>query len=79
MDEVNHVKMVASFVLFCCDGLFGLSLCLHNGYECSINVLIGEKIGKILFCRRLECFIALKVSGVHYSLQCSVCPDSFSL
>ena len=63
MDEVNHVKMVVSFVLFCCAGLFGLFLCLHNGYECSINVLIGEKIAKILFCRHLECFIALRYRG----------------
>ena len=44
MDEVNHVKMVVSFVLFCCVGLF---LCLHDGYECGINVLIGEKISKL--------------------------------
>ena len=43
MDEVNHVKMVVSFVIFCGAGLF---LCLHDGYECSINVLIGEKITK---------------------------------
>ena len=60
MDEVNHVKIVVSFVLFCCTELF---LCLHNGYECSINVLIGEKIAKILFCRCLECFIALRYPG----------------
>ena len=63
MDEVNHVKMVVPFVLFCCAGLFGLFLCLHNGYECSINVLIGEKIAKILFFRCLECFIALRYRG----------------
>ena len=44
MDEVNHVKMVVSFVLFCCAGLF---VCLHDDYECSINVLIGEKISKV--------------------------------
>ena len=30
-------------VLFCCAGLF---LCLHDGYECNINVLIGEKTTK---------------------------------
>ena len=46
MDEVNHVKLVVSFVLFCCAGLF---LCLHDGYEYSINVLIGERTTKILF------------------------------
>ena len=48
MDEVNHVKMVVPVVLFCCAGLFP---CLLDGYECSINVLIGERITKILFCR----------------------------
>ena len=46
MDEVNHVKLVVSFVLFCCAGLF---LCLHDGYEYNINVLIGERTTKILF------------------------------
>ena len=72
MDEVNHMKMVVSFVLFCCAGLFGLFLCLHNGYECSINVLIGEKIAKILFCRRLECFIALRYRGyITYGIRAS--------
>ena len=60
MDEVNHVKMVVSFVLFCCAGLF---LCLHDGYECSINVLICERIAKILFCKLLECFLALRYQG----------------
>ena len=54
MDEVNHVKMVVSFALFCCAGLF---LCLHDGYECNINALIGEKITKNLFCRLLEFLI----------------------
>ena len=63
MDEVNHVKMVVSFVLFCCAGLFGLFLYLHNGYERSINVLIGEKIAKKFFFRCLECFIALRYRG----------------
>ena len=53
MDEVNHVKMVVSFVLFCCAGLF---LCLHDGYECTINALTGENITKLLFlfCRLLN-------------------------
>ena len=51
MDEVNHGKMVVSFTIFCGAGLF---ICLHDGYECSINVLIGERITKILFCRLLE-------------------------
>ena len=60
MDEVNHVKMVVSFALFCCAGLF---LCLHDGYECNINALIVEKITKNLFCRLLECFIALRYQG----------------
>ena len=60
MDEVNHVKMVVSFVIFCGAGLF---LCLHDGYECSKNVLIRERITKILFCRLLECFIALRYQG----------------
>ena len=46
MDEVNHVKMVVSFVLFCCAGLF---LCLHDGYECSINVLIGKRFSKSFY------------------------------
>ena len=46
MDEVNHMKMVVPVVLFCCAGLF---LCLHDGYECNINVLIGEKITEFLF------------------------------
>ena len=44
MDEVNHVNMVVSFMLYCCAGLF---LCLHYGYACSTNVLIGERITKI--------------------------------
>ena len=38
-------------VLFCCVGLF---LCLHDGYECSINVLIGENTTKILFADSLN-------------------------
>ena len=47
MDEVNHVKMAVSFVLFLmCWFLF---LGLHDGYERSLNVLNGEKITKILF------------------------------
>ena len=50
MDEVNHVKMVVSFVLFCWDGLF---LCLNDGYECSINVLIGENISKVFYFANL--------------------------
>ena len=60
MDEVNHVKMVVSFMIFCGAGLF---LCLHDGYECSKNVLIRKRITKILFCRLLECFIALRYQG----------------
>ena len=49
------------FHVICCAGLFP---CLHDGYECSINVLIGEKISKFLFCRFLEWLVAL--SGKRY-------------
>ena len=46
MDEVNHVKMVVSFVLFGCAGYFFV----NDGYECSINIfLFCEKITKVLF------------------------------
>ena len=46
MDEVNHAKMVVSFVLFCCAGLF---LCLHDGYKRNIIVLISERLLKFYF------------------------------
>ena len=60
MDEVNHVKMVVSFVFF---DVLVLFLCLHDGYECSINVLIGEKITEFLFCKLIECFISIRYLG----------------
>ena len=30
MDEVNHVKMVVSFVLYCCAGLFLVYMMVMN-------------------------------------------------
>ena len=39
---------------------------LHDGYECSINVLYGEKITKVLFCRLLEWLVALSGKEVYY-------------
>ena len=47
-------KMVVSFVLFCCAGLF---LCLHDDYKCSIIVLISKRLLKFYFCKLLKCFI----------------------
>ena len=46
MDEVNHVKMVASLCYFVVLDYF---LCLLDGYECGVNVLIGERLLKIFF------------------------------
>ena len=43
MDEVNHVKMVVSLCYFVVLDYF---LCLLDGYECGINVLIGERLLK---------------------------------
>ena len=57
MDEVNHVKMVVSLSYFIVLDYF---LCLLDGYECGINVLIGEILLKMFFCRLLECPIAFR-------------------
>ena len=46
MDEVNHVKMV---VLLCYFVVLDYFLCLLDGYECGINVLIGERLLKFYF------------------------------
>ena len=43
MDEVNHVKMVVSLRYFV---VRDYPLCLLDGYECGINVLIGERLLK---------------------------------
>ena len=57
MDEVNHVNMVVSL---CYCVVLDYFLCLLDGYECGINVLIGERNTKILLCRLLECLIAFR-------------------
>ena len=41
MDEVNHVKMVVSLCYFV---VLDYSPCLLHGYECGLNVLIGERL-----------------------------------
>ena len=57
MDEVNHVNMVVSFVLFGYAGYFFV----NDGYECSINIFyFVKRLLKFYFCRLLECFIALR-------------------
>ena len=43
MDEVNHVKMVVSFVCYLVVLVISL---LHDGYECNINLFIGERLLK---------------------------------
>ena len=43
MDEVNHVKMVVSL---CYCVVLDYFLCLLDGYECGINVLIRERLLK---------------------------------
>ena len=49
---MNHVKLVVSFVIPCCAGLFSCVLHDDDVYECSVNTLTGEKITKLfLFCR----------------------------
>ena len=57
MDEVNHVKMVVSLCYFV---VLDYSLFLLDGYECGLNVLIGERLLNFLLYRPLECFIAFR-------------------
>ena len=46
MDEVNHMKLDVSLCYFVVLDYF---LCLLDGYECSVNVLIGERLLKFFF------------------------------
>ena len=58
MDEVNHVKMVVSLCYFVVLDYFP---CLLDGYECGINVLIGERLLKFYFADFLN---VLNLSGI---------------
>ena len=60
MDEVSHVKIVVSLCYFV---VLDYSPCLLDGYECGLNVLIDERITKILFCRPFKFFIASRYQG----------------
>ena len=59
---VNHVKLVVSLYYYVVLVYF-FYLLDDDDYECNSNVSIGEKITKNLFCRLLECFIALRYQG----------------
>ena len=63
MDEVNHVKMVDSFVLFVVLVYFLVYMMVMNAVK---MFLFGEGTTKIFILHTSWMLYSLKVSGVHY-------------